>query len=297
MNPVKILGIALLWSASTVAAGCSGEASSTAPNGQDGPVYQAREALTGLAITTWGGLENVNGTAFTNGSPNAVDLGVGTGWRCWLAGVGGRFADFGAAWIIKGEGINMQPASHFFLQVLPSPGDAGIVTAVCAPSTLVGSGPFVEEGQPNPGVQLTSANANNWCALNSFWLDGTGYYSAISTNNTNAANPQIIIGNPTWTLKGAAGSGLQIASCAQSALTGWWGYGIQAPATGTASFSLLQNDGKTPLPAGTACFLTNVQGSFTSNNLTDGVFLSFSSGGVWTLTATNAKSATVMCVH
>jgi hypothetical protein len=296
MNVMKVLGAALLFSAVTPVTGCTIDATSGADNGQDEPVEVAREALNGLMITTWGGVSNADSSAFADGTPNTHDLGVGTGWQCWLAGVGGRFANFGAAWILTGQPIGLQPSSHLFLVVQPSAGAAGVVTAVCVPSTPVGGGPFVNNGQPNPAVELTSGNANDWCALDVFWLAGSGTFSALSTNNSDASDPQIISGNPTWTLKGSPISGLASASCAQASLTGRWFYGIQGPSTGTASFPLLQNDRKTPLPSGTACFLTNLRGSFTSNDYSDGVFLSISNTGVWTLAASNAKSATVMCV-
>ena len=199
--------------------------------------------------------------------------------------------------IVSGQTLGQSPASDWFLEVIPPPGIAGTATVVCAPSTSAGAAYANNSSGPDPQTALTSAKANQWCGFNSLGPADSTAFSAILTNNVSPTNPGIVPGNPTWTLDvtGAPNS-FAISSCAGS-LTGNWFYGIAAPANGSSSFTLLENDNKTPLPSGTACFLTHVQGSFKSNSFTDGVFLTISQAGVWTVSATNGKAGTVMCVR
>ena len=268
----------------------------------DEPMGVSRQALNGLQIASWGGVGTNNGTTFASGVANTVDLGVDTtAWRCWIAGFGGGFAAgvngaFGAVYLVSGQTLARMPASDWFLEVIPPPGIAGTATVVCAASTFVNAG-YANSSGPDPQNVLTSATANQWCGFTTLAPANSTAFSAILTNNVSPTNPTIVPGNPTWTLDvtGAADS-FAIGSCAGS-LTGNWFYGIAAPATGSSSFTLLENDNKTPLPSGTACFLTHVQGSFRSNSFTDGVFLTRSQAGVWTVSATNGKAGTVMCVR
>jgi hypothetical protein len=290
---MKIIEIVktLLLSSSVVAAGCAVDTAD--PQGGGEPVGVTRQALDGLIFDTWGGVQSsTNLTEFTNGSPNTLDLGVGAGWTCFLGGVGGAMGT-GAVFVSPpGSG-----QADWIMSVEPPIGLAGTATAVCAPSTFLTSDNIASEGPPAATtVLLTSATVDQWCGLGAVWM-GPDPASFVVTNNSNSANSAIVVGGPTWTVEAGAGAGLAFGTCAQASLTDIWAYTIVAPASGTASFDLLENDHKTPLPSGTVCFLTAVSGNFDHDSFTDGVFVSISAAGVWSATATNGKTASIMCVR
>jgi len=187
--------------------------------------------------------------------------------------------------------------NEWALVVEPDTGLAADGSAVCAPAANFGK---QDLGLDLPTI-LTSANANDWCGLseiNAFsggvphipWSKPTDF----ATVSNNGNNPQIVVGAPTWTFSGSI-SGTAQARCAGASVSGIWFYHIVAPSSGTASFNLLQNSGAS-LPAGTACFLTSLQGAFVNSSFTDGVFINRTSGGLWSLTATNGKSGWALCI-
>ena len=273
------------------------------PDSEDPPPEATgvtRDALSGLIVASWGGV-GTGGPTFTNGASIVLPLGVGSGWVCWLAGFRGTLGTVGNVDLFQ-AGASGDPAdgvgpNEWALVVEPDAGLAADGSAVCAPAANLG----IHDLGGAPSTILTSANANDWCGLSEInaFPDGPPHLpwskaSDFATVSNNGTNPQIVVGGPTWTFSGSI-SGTAQARCAAASVSGIWFYHIVAPSSGTASFNLLQNSGAS-LPAGTACFLTNLKGAFVNNSFTDGVFINRTSSGMWSLTATNGKSGWALCM-
>jgi hypothetical protein len=258
------------------------------------------DALSGLIIASWGGV-GTGGPKFSNGASIVLPLNVGNGWVCWLAGVRGTLGTLGSVGVFQasasGDPADGVGPNGWALFAEPDVGLAAEATAVCAPATNLG---LHTVGLGSPTI-VTSANANDWCGLSEInaFPDGPphipwSHASDFATVSNNGSNPQIVVGAPSWTFSGAISDTAE-ANCARASVSGIWFYHIIAPSSGTASFNLLQNNG-TSLPAGTACFLTSLQGAFVNSNFNDGVFIGLTSNGVWSLTATNGKSGWALCM-
>jgi hypothetical protein len=279
-----------------------GAACAADPGGDPAPgsFGVSQDALSGLIFASWGGV-GTGGPTFTNGARITLPLGVGNGWVCWLAGMRGTLGTLGNVTVFQASAFG-DPADNvgpheWALVVEPDEGNAAEGTAVCAPAT--NRGRFF--GDTVPETLLTSATVDDWCGLSEInaFPNGPAHLpwslaSDFATVSNNGSNPQVVVGGSTWTLSGSIPGTLQ-ANCAHAGVSGIWFYHIIAPSSGTASFNLLQNSGS-PLPAGTACFLTNLKGAFVSNSFTDGVFVNRTSSGLWSLTATNGKSGWALCM-
>jgi hypothetical protein len=300
-----IIAAAVLASSSTLTMGCGAPAGGPTEN-----VGVTQDALSGLIFATWGGV-GAGGLKFSDGTPSTLDLGVGNGWTCWLAGVTGSLGGFGSGQNVTvyqapsvgqpvtnvrgGQIVGTIPPNEWVLQ-MSTVNVAISGTAVCAPSTPLGGVQGTEENDPNlpdPLTLLGPTDFHSWCGL-----EGLANYNDPMTNEPQWSSPDSAA-NLTrnnameWTLETT--SAFALAQCAQANVSGIWGYHIVAPSSGTASFNLLQNNMQ-PLPSGTVCFLTDVQGAFTDSNFSDGVFISLSSSGLWSMTATNGKQGSAMCI-
>jgi hypothetical protein len=290
--------VAALTLSNVLAAGCAAGPDDSDPSPE--PLGVTQDALSGLIFASWGGV-GTGGPTFSNGASIVLPLGVGNGWVCWLAGMRGTLGTLGNVTIIQADASgdpadNVGP-NEWHLIVEPDNGNAAEGTAVCAPVT--NRGRFF--GDVLPETILTSATVNDWCGLSEINAFPSGpphlpwsLASDFATVSNNGSNPQIVVGGSTWTFSGAL-SETATANCAHASVSGIWLYHIIAPSSGTGSFNLLQNNGA-QLPAGTACFLTNLQGAFVNNSFTDGVFINRTSSGMWSLTATNGKSGWALCM-
>lgn len=283
---------------SILGAGCAVDPEAPDPSPETLGVTQ--DALSGLVFGSWGGV-GTGGPKFSNGASIVLPLGVGNGWVCWLAGMRGTMGTLGNVTVFQADASGDAPdnvgPNEWALVVEPDTGNAAAGNAVCAPATNLGN----HDLGLDPPTVLTSATVNDWCGLseiNSFPIGPPhlpwSLASDFATVSNNGSNPQIVVGAPTWTFSGAI-SNTANARCAHASVSGIWFYHIVAPSSGTASFNLLQNNGAS-LPAGTACFLTNLQGAFVNNNFNDGVFINLTSSGMWSLTATNGKSGRALCM-
>jgi len=295
MTRTKYVVAAIVLS-NVLMAGCIPDAGDSPPEATG----VTRDALSGLIVASWGGV-GTGGPTFTNGASIVLPLGVGSGWVCWLAGFRGTLGALGHVTAFQATAAGDAPdglgPNEWGLVVEPDTGLAADGSAVCAPVASFG----IHDLGASPSTILTSANANDWCGLSDISAF-TGSLSHIpwskssdfATVSNNGSNPQIVVGAPTWTFSGTF-SGTAQSRCAGASVSGIWFYHIVAPSSGTASFNLLQNSGA-PLPAGTACFLTSLQGAFVNSSFTDGVFIDRSSSGLWSLNATNGKSGWALCI-
>jgi hypothetical protein len=305
----RVAGVGVLSVvALALTAGCSGAAGGeNAPS--DEAVTETHEALEGLFYFTWQGTLNNLADAFTNGSSLNLDLTVGNGYTCWVAGVRGNLEQTGAVSILKNEGspsIPTVPFGHWMLSIGGLPGASVSGSAVCAPVTDLGTFQFfpTQQGAFTSANVLTNVNVNSWCGLgevysNSLppyvWTSGSKSFATVSDNGLNA-EPKV--GGPTWTFseQNANASATCASIPAGQAVKGVWFYHIVAPASGTASFAMLQNNGQ-QLPLGAVCFLTSVEGSFTDNSFSDGIAVSTNfATHAWTMTASNGKSGWALCI-
>ncbi len=289
--------VAALALSNVLGAGCA-----AGPDGDPSPesLGVSQDALSGLIVASWGGV-GTGGPTFSNGASIVLPLGVGNGWVCWLSGMRGTLGTLGNVGVFQADASgdpadNVGP-NEWALVVEPDAGNAAAGNATCAPAT--NRGRFF--GDTLPETLLTSATVNDWCGLSEInaFPDGPPHLpwslaSDFATVSNNGSNPQIAVGGSTWTLSGSV-PGTVDANCAHASVAGIWFYHIIAPSSGTGSFNLLQNDGS-QLPAGTACFLTNLKGAFVNNSFTDGVVINRASSGMWSMTATNGKSGWALCM-
>jgi hypothetical protein len=308
IQTLKLSASLLSVLAASAAAGC------TAEQEEDPAGFSSTtQALNGLIFDTWQGTINHLSNAFTDGAPLDLDLGVGAGWTCWVAGVRGNLQQTGAVSVLPNGGsvpIPNIPIGNWVLSIGGIPGAQVSGSAVCAPVTDRGTFQFFpqQQGAHTSGTLLSGVDINSWCGLGEIysnslppyvWSSGSSLATVSNNTVTNGVlNPQPVVGGSTWKFseQGANAS----ATCAQEpagqSVHGIWFYHIIAPASGTASFQML--NGQSQLPAGTACFLTSVQGSFLDNNLGDGVGVSINfSTHAWTMTASNGKNAWALCIN
>jgi hypothetical protein len=291
--------------ASAFAAGCAVDA--TPSNGGQAPesVASTNQALTGLVVKTWQGTLNHLSNGFTDGASNNLDMGVGAGWTCWVAGVRGNLEQTGAVSVMKNTGgVPGVPDGNWVLGISGLPLQTVSGTAVCAPATYLGTTNFwpTTQGAFTDGNVLTNANANSWCGLGEIVSNSLPPYvwtspSSFATVSNNGLDAEPVVGNPTWTFSERGANAAPTCASSPSGVNGIWFYHIEAPANGTASFAMLDQN-KAILPAGTACFLTSVEGIFTADNVNDGIGANIDfATHAWTMTATNGKSGWALCIH
>jgi hypothetical protein len=153
----------------------------------------------------------------------------------------------------------------------------------------------VNEGNPRLAL-MTGTDKNQWCGLSDIQATDTSMWSS-STAFANVANNGtglIWRNDATWTL-GVSG-GDAGAACAQTLS----GQNLVAFTPVSVSPSN-PTSGPLTFPAWTACFLTDVHGSFQDDSFAEGVSwtVDWSHPGeaIWTLTATGGRSAEGLCIQ
>jgi hypothetical protein len=280
-------------------AGCAVGAGQQEEQGEQ--VGKADEALTSpVKFFSWGGVINHDRTMFENGEPLFVDLKVGDGWTCLVSGVFGNLTQIGFVATQQNTGFYTNvPIGNWTLAVSGIPGAAVDGAAVCVQSTARPTAQFF----PNPpqqfveGTIASGVNSNTWCGFSSIYSDSGPPYvwnssSSFATVSDNGLNRDLIWNGSTWTYSEKNGEAEP--QCATFSSVGFAiGYILSGPVTNKP---LLQSNGS-QLPPNTACFLTNVSGSFTNDDFSDGIGATRNASQDWTATLGSGKSGIILCLN
>jgi hypothetical protein len=247
----------------------------------DEPIASVKQDLSGGYWFSWGGTMNSAGTAYNDGYPYWIDLGVPeNGWTCMLTGIRGNLTNvpnFGAELFINSATSNWSLGAH------AAPGNSSSAAAVCFPAT----GQQWVGWWDAPSRTLTSNQDPSQEACGFMQVTGVIGTPATITVSDNGSNPNVNpLGGPTWSFNRNSNINAVTPMCSWATYSSWWNWEIIG---GTAHETM---------PLGTSCFLTSFSGNLETNSFSNGAWATVnSSTGEWTFTAASGVTAWWLCLN
>jgi hypothetical protein len=246
-------------------------------SGDEPATGSTEQALSGEWYVSWSGRMNASGTAYDDGKPYRIKVGVNINddWFCELTGINGNLT--GA--VTNAVSITPDSSGDWWLQARAAPGNIAGAAAVCFPETNAWwweptPGGFPAGSQYYSGIMAVGAVTGNPARV------------TVSDEGTNPNVAPLHYG--TWTLTTSNVNSGEV-------WPGYWSWTKQYSAYW--NWNAVSGSITKTMPAGTSCFLTSIDGNLQQNSFTNGAVATVNySTGAWTFTAASGTNAWWLCL-